>query len=234
MKNYPSLNNQSIKSWAEDDRPREKLMMKGRTALSDAELLAILIGSGTKSKSAVELSQEMLEHCEFNLQEFSRLNLSELCRFKGIGEAKAITILAALELGRRRKEHKELGKIKLITSKATYEYVSTIFQDLVVEEFHIILLTRANEVIKTIKISQGGLSATVVDGKIIFKAAIDHLASTMILCHNHPSGANYPSHHDKGLTKKLVEFGKMVDLPILDHVIYTEKGYYSFADQGEI
>lgn len=220
-----------MKLWAEDDRPREKLAIKGRKALSDAELLAILIRSGTKEKSALEISKELLENAGNNLHEFSKRNLNELCKYKGIGPAKATTILAALELGRRRKNTDPATKVKVTSSKVVFEYIKPIFADLIVEEFHLLLLNRASEIIKTVAISQGGITGTVVDGRIIFKNALEAGACYIILCHNHPSGQLKPSIQDIKLTKNLVEFGKLIDLTIIDHLIYTDNGYFSFSDE---
>lgn len=224
--------NRTIKTWAEDDRPREKLILKGRNSLSDAELLAILIGSGTREKSAVELAKEMLDFSANNLQLFSKLTLTDLCKFKGIGEAKAITILAALELGRRRKVADKKERVQIQTSAQLYELLHTIYEDLNHEEFHIILMNRANEIIRIQKISQGGTASTIVDAKLVFKTAIDFGASTIILSHNHPSGLLVPSEKDLKVTRELVEFGKILDLLIIDHIIYTDNGYFSFSDQG--
>lgn len=218
--------------WAEDDRPREKLILKGRNSLSDAELLAILIGSGTREKSAVELAQEMLQFSENNLQQFSKLTLTDLCKFKGIGEAKAISIIAALELGRRRKGSEQKERIKIRTSSQVYQLLHSIYEDLRHEEFHIILMNRANEVIRIQKISQGGTAVTAVDAKVIFKAALDYNAATIVLSHNHPSGLLVPSENDLRLTRELVCFGKIMDLLVVDHIIYTDNGYFSFSDQG--
>lgn len=224
--------NRTIKTWAEDDRPREKLIFKGRNSLSDAELLAILIGSGTREKSAVELAKEMLDFSENNLQLFSKLTLTDLCKFKGIGEAKAITILAALELGRRRKVADKKKRFQVKTSAQMYELLHSIYEDLRHEEFHIILMNRANEIIRIQKISQGGTASTIVDAKLVFKTAIDFGASTIILSHNHPSGLLVPSEKDLKITRELVQFGKILDLLIIDHIIYTDNGYFSFSDQG--
>lgn len=224
--------NRTIKTWAEDDRPREKLMLKGRSTLSDAELLAILIGSGTREKSAVELAQEMLDFSENDLQVFSKFTLTDLCKFKGIGEAKAITILAALELGRRRKVADKKERVQIKTSAQLYELLHPIYEDLRHEEFHIILLNRANEIIRIQKISQGGMSSTIVDAKVVFKTAIDFGASTIVLSHNHPSGSLVPSSRDTKMTQELVQFGKILDLLIIDHIIYTDNGYFSFSDKG--
>lgn len=226
--------NLSIKSWSDDDRPREKMILKGRRALSDAELLAILIGSGTREKSAVELSKEILENSNNNLFEFGKITLSDLCKHKGIGEAKAITILAALELARRKQEHQPEERVQIKSSSQVYQLIRPIYADLILEEFHILLLNRANEVIRIAHVSTGGLSGTLVDPKVVFKLAIDSLASAIIMTHNHPSNNHNPSEQDLRLTKKISEIGKLVELPILDHVIYTEKGYFSFADEGLI
>lgn len=225
-------NNFTIKTWAEDDRPREKLMLKGRKSLSDAELLAILIGSGTKEKSAVDLSQELLNESNNNLKEFSKKSINELCKIKGIGIAKALTIMAALELGRRRKDSTDTQKKKVNSSMVIFNYMKPVFDDLHIEEFHIVLLNRANEILKSVMISQGGIASTVVDGRLIFKAALDSSSCGIILCHNHPSGQLYASPQDIKLTKDLLSFGKLIDLPILDHVIFTDNGYFSFADNG--
>lgn len=222
----------TIKSWAEDDRPREKMILKGRHALTDAELLAILLGSGTKTKSALDLAQEMLHNSSNNLVSFGKKTLKDLIKFKGVGEAKAITILAAIELGRRRKEVEVVKKNKINCSNDIYEYLEPLFKDIHHEEFYIILLNRANEIIHKEQISKGGIGGTIVDGKIIFKIALDHRASAIILCHNHPSGQLKPSEQDKKLTKELIQFGKMIDLLILDHIIFTDNGYFSFSDEG--
>lgn len=224
----------TIKMWAEDDRPREKMLLKGHKALSDSELIAILIGTGTRQKSAVELAQELLENANNNLSDFSRKSIKELQQIKGIGVAKAITIAAALELGRRRKEVVELKKTKITGAKNVYDLLQPYFQDAMVELFYLVLLNRNNLVLEVVCISQGGMASTVVDGKIVFKRAIETNAQALILAHNHPSGNTSPSEADKRLTKKLVEFGNMIDLPVLDHVIYTDNGFYSFADNGMI
>lgn len=226
--------NFTIKAWAEDDRPREKLLLKGRRSLSDAELIAILIGSGSRSKTAVELAQELLDEAHNSLQEFSKKTVADLCKFKGIGDAKAISIIAAMELGRRRKESEPLKRIRVSSSKVVYDYLKPIFEDLIIEEFHIILLTHGLEIIKSVPISVGGTTGTVADGKVIFKSALEAGASNIILCHNHPSGTRKPSPQDIQLTKNLVNFGKMIGLTVIDHLIYTDNGYFSFSDEGEI
>ena len=222
----------SIKNLAPDDRPREKLLSQGYAALSNSEILAILIGSGTRDKSAVQVCQEILNTVDGDLNHLAKLTIEDLKKFKGIGEAKAITIVAALELGRRRKEHAVPNLSTVKSSKDAYEYLSHLFKDLAHEEFHIILLNRANKIKKSILISKGGLSGTVADGKLIFKKGLETGASAMILCHNHPSGNLQPSKADIQLTKNLKEFGAMIDLPIIDHIIFTDTAYYSFADEG--
>lgn len=221
-----------ILSWAEEDRPREKLLLKGKGALSDAELIAILIGSGTRELSAVDLSKIILQKASNNLNELAKLSLKDLMKIKGIGEAKAISIAAALELGRRRKDSDVVRRPKITSSKDAYEQIRSYLMDLPHEEFWILLLTRSNEVIRPVQISQGGISGTVADPKIIFKSALEHLASSMILVHNHPSGNLKPSEADKELTRRLVTSGKLLDIPILDHLIISELGYLSFADEG--
>lgn len=226
--------NQSIKCWAEDDRPREKLVLKGKAALSDAELLAVVLGSGSRNQSAVELAQELLRHAENDLAQFSKLSIHDLKKFKGVGEAKAVGVIAALELGRRRKETEAKSKVKITSSQIIYDYMRSHLLDLQHEEFYAVLLNRANEIIRCKQISIGGLSGTVADGKVIFKAALDFGAHALILVHNHPSGQLKPSDADRNLTKKMVEFGKYIELPILDHLIFTDNGYFSFADNGNI
>lgn len=221
-----------IKSWAEDDRPREKLLLKGRHALSDAELIAILIGSGTRDITAVDLSKEILKAYDNKLHNLGRLQIEDLKKFKGIGEAKAIAIIAALELGRRRREEPRDKKPRITSSKDAYEVIGPQLSDIDHEEFWILLLSRSHEVKDKICISRGGISGTVVDQRLVFKPALEKLASAIILCHNHPSGTLYPSEQDKMLTKKLVASSKLLEIPILDHLIYTDAGYFSFADEG--
>lgn len=222
----------NILSWAEEDRPREKLLLKGKAALSDAELIAILIGSGTRELSAVDLSKLILQSVNNNLNELAKLSINDLMKFKGIGDAKAISIAAALELGRRRKESETLKKAKVGSSADAYEATRPYLMDLQHEQFWVLLLNRANEVIRPQQISIGGVSGTVADPKMIFKAAIEHLASAIILVHNHPSGNLTPSQADKDLTKKVKEAGRTLDIPVLDHLIFSDNGYFSFADEG--
>lgn len=224
------VNTSSIKSWAEDDRPREKMMLKGRKALSDAELLAILIGMGTKEYSAVDLGRIILKSVDNNLSKLAQQNISDLKKIKGIGEAKAIAILAAMELGRRRKDADPDQKARLTNSRTAYEFLKPHFLDLRHEEFWIICLNRRQEVLKTIQISVGGVAGTIADPKLIFNQALAHLSSSIILCHNHPSGNLNPSEDDLRLTKKLQEAGEVLDIPVSDHIIFTNDSYFSFAD----
>ncbi|MFD1468741.1 DNA repair protein RadC [Hymenobacter caeli] len=221
-----------IKSWAEEDRPREKLMAKGRAALSDAELIAILIGSGTVKLSAVDVAKLMLQGVGHDLNELARQGVKQLCRHPGIGEAKAIAVVAALELGRRRKEADAPARTTITCSRDIYNLVRPNLMDLPHEEFWVILLNRANVVMRKVAVSQGGVAGTVADPKMIFKEALEQLASSLILVHNHPSGNRQPSAADLALTKKLRQAGDFLDLPVLDHLIYTDRGYYSFADEG--
>jgi DNA repair protein RadC len=221
-----------ITQWAEDDRPREKMLSKGRSALSDSELLAILIATGSSKKSALDLAKECLTLADNDLAKLSRLTVSELCKINGIGPAKAVTLVASLELGRRRKDKVVDKKLRIVSSQIVYDHMRQYLQDLSHEEFYAVLLNRANEEIRTVQISSGGLSGTVADGKMIFKAAIEHSAHGFILVHNHPSGQLFPSDSDKSLTQKMVQFGSFIDLPILDHLIFADNGYFSFADQG--
>jgi DNA repair protein RadC len=219
-------------SWAEEDRPREKLLLKGKAALTDAELVAILIGSGTRDLSAVDLSKIILQKASNNLNELAKLSIKDLMKIKGIGEAKAISIIAALELGRRRKESEVVLRARISSSRDAYEQIQPYLLDLPHEEFWLLLLNRANEVIKPVQVSQGGVSGTVADPKIIFKFAIECLASAIILVHNHPSGNLKPSEADKELTRRLYNAGKLLEIPVLDHLIFTDGGYLSFADEG--
>jgi DNA repair protein RadC len=224
----------SIKMWAEEDRPREKLLLKGRSALSDSELVALLIGSGNNKVSAVELSKEILNSAENDLSKLGKLTIKELMRFEGIGEAKAISIAAAMELGRRRRTGTKKREQKITTSTDVFELMRSHFEDLPHEEFWVILLNRGNVVLGKRKISQGGVSGTVADPKIIFKMAIEHLASAIVLCHNHPSGNLYPSDADIKLTEQMVKSGNLIGIPVVDHVIFAEKNFYSFTDEGAI
>lgn len=225
--------NITIKHLAEEDRPREKLMLKGRAVLTDAELIAILIGSGSKKETAVQLSQRMLASVKHNLNDLGKLTINDLIKFNGIGEAKAITIIAATELGRRRKETDVVQKVKITSSKDAYEELLPHLSDLPHEEFWILLLNRANEVLSKINLSKGGTTGTVVDGKIIMKHAIEMpRCCGIILCHNHPSGNLRPSEADIKITHKLKEIAAFIDINLLDHLIIGENAYYSFGDEG--
>jgi len=231
-KDAPISEKLSIKNWSEEDQPREKLMSKGRQVLSDAELIAILIGSGNREESAIELSKRILKESQNNLNELAKFSLSDLLKFKGIGEAKAISILAALELGRRRKSEKLIDKVRVNSSKQAYEYIKAVLTDLPHEEFWIIILNRANKIICKQLIGRGGVSQTTADIKVIFKLAIDKLASAIILAHNHPSGNLSPSQSDLNLTKKVIEGAQLLDIKVLDHLIVGDGEYVSFNDKG--
>ena len=222
----------SIKSWNEDDRPREKLMLKGRVALSDAELVAILIASGSRNESAVSLSKRILASVENNLNELGKLNIKDLMSFKGIGEAKAVAITAALELGRRRRVEEALEKKKINSSKSVFDLMQPIIGDLPHEEFWIVYLNNSNKVLQTSQLSKGGITGTLVDIRLALKNALQLGAVAIILSHNHPSGTLKPSQADIGLTKKLKKAGESLDIKVLDHVIITEKSYFSFADEN--
>ena len=222
----------SIKSWAEEDRPREKMMLKGIAALSDAELIAILINSGTAELSAVDVARKVLEGVGNNLHELAKRSVKDLSKFRGIGEARAICIVAALELGRRRREQAPQERHRITCSRDAYEEIRPYLMDKPHEEFWILLLNRANEVLRPVQISAGGLSGTVADPRLIFKVSLEYLASGIILTHNHPSGNLTPSQADKDLTRKLKEAGRFLDVPILDHLIVSDRTYLSFADEG--
>lgn len=222
----------SIKHWAEEDRPREKLVLKGKSSLSDAEILAIIIGSGNRDESAVELAQHILADNNNNLNALSALSLNELMKYKGIGEAKAINIIAALELGRRRRSSEAMDQKSINSSRDAFELLYADLADNSFEEFWIILLKRNNQIISKKRISEGGLAGTVADPKKIFKMALDAQASSIILCHNHPSGNLKPSEQDKQLTRKIVQAGKTLEIAVLDHLIFGNDAYFSFADEN--
>jgi DNA repair protein RadC len=223
----------SIKEWAIDDRPREKMIKKGIDAVSNAELIAILFGTGTRNESAVELARKLLDLVGNNINELAKLSIKDLKQIKGIGEAKAVTVLTALELGKRRKIEQVIERKKITSSKDVFEIFSSILGDLPYEEFWILLLNRSNSIIDKIKISQGGISGTVTDVRIILKQALERMASGVILVHNHPSGNLKPSDSDTSITQKLKDAGKLMDIAMLDHVIISDSGYYSFADAGK-
>lgn len=223
---------QNIKSWSPEDRPREKLLMKGTAALSDAELIAILIGSGTEKQNAVDLAKKLLQRVDHSLNDLARLSVKDLMNIKGIGEAKAITIVAALELGRRRKDADHENRPKIGSSRDAFEQLKGDLMDLPHEEFWMLMLSRSNRIIRKKKISGGGVSGTVADPKIIFKAAVEEVASGIIVAHNHPSGNLTASQSDLDLTKKLKEAGKVLEVQLLDHLIVAGQKYFSFADEG--
>ena len=222
----------SIKNWAVGDRPREKLLGKGRESLSDSELLAILISTGSKNKSAVELAKEVLLLGKNNLNELGKVSLKELMTIKGIGEAKAIKLTAALELGRRRQSTAFLNKTFVRSSKELAEFLKTTLKDYSYEAFAVVYLNKANKINHFEIISKGGMTSTVVDPRIIFKKAFEVEATSIVLCHNHPSGSLKPSRQDEELTGKIKEAAKYFDIRVMDHIIVSEEGYYSFADEG--
>jgi DNA repair protein RadC len=224
--------NYSIKHWARDDRPREKLLLKGAETLSDSELLAILIHNGTRQKSAVDLAKEILKLGKDSLSELGKLSLKELMKIKGIGEAKAITIAAALELGRRRQAGPPPDKAVLTSSSEIARFLQNRLRDLRHEVFAVVFLNRANKVNHFEIVSEGGITGTVADPRIILKKALEEDAVSIILCHNHPSGSLKPSRPDEELTAKIKAAAKYFDIAVLDHVIVSDAGYYSFADEG--
>ncbi len=222
----------NIKQWADADRPREKLMNNGTQSLTDAELIAILLGSGSRELTAVELAKQMLNNVGNNLGQLGKKTVRELIQFKGIGEAKAITLIAAMELGRRRKVEDLTQRKKITASRDVFEIFQPMLCDIPYEEFWVLFLNKSNKVIDKLKISQGGISATVIDVRLILKNAIERLASSMVLCHNHPSGNLQPSEADKKITHQLKDASKLMDISVLDHIIVTETSYYSFLDEG--
>lgn len=220
----------SIKHWSDDDKPREKLVNKGRSVLSDAELIAILIGSGSRSESAVELSKRILSFVDNNLNELGRLSIKQLMQFKGIGEAKAVTIAAALEMGRRRRGEEAQKIDKINSSKDAYEILQPIMGELEHEEFWILYLNNSNKVLFKSQLSKGGITGTLVDVRLIMKQTLELGAVGIILAHNHPSGTLRPSAADKQITEKIKRASESLDIKVLDHLIVTQKNYYSFAD----
>lgn len=222
-----------ISDWSEEDRPREKLMLKGKEALSSAELIAILIGSGSRNESAVDLSRRILASVDHNLNSLAKLSISQLMNFKGMGEAKAITIISALELGRRQRSEDALQfNDKITSSKVVFEIMQPIIGELPHEEFWVIFLNNSNKIISKSQLSKGGITGTIVDARLVFKLAIENGATGLILCHNHPSGNLKPSQADKEITKKLKLGGDSLDVKVLDHLIIGETNYYSFVDEG--
>lgn len=233
-KQLTNLELMPIKYWAEEDRPREKMISKGKASLTETELLAILMNTGTRDQNVLDLSKEVLTSVEYDLSALSKMNVKELMRFRGIGEAKAVTIAAALELGRRRRDWEAKEKATINSSRDAFELIASSLNDIPHEEFWILVLNRANKVTGKFKVSEGGLTGTVADQRIIFKKALDQSACGIILAHNHPSGNLKPSQADVQLTKRMVEAGRILDIPIMDHLILSDSGsgYYSFADEG--
>ncbi|MEO6540964.1 MAG: DNA repair protein RadC [Ferruginibacter sp.] len=227
--NKPST---SIKNWAIDDRPREKLLAKGATALSNSELLAILLNNGSKNKSAVELAKEILKLGHDNLNELGKLSLHDFKQVKGIGQAKSIIIAAALELGRRRHGSEALEKTVIRSSRDIAQYLQATLKDHSYEVFAVVFLNRANKINHFEIISKGGITGTVADPRVILKKALEEDATSIVLCHNHPSGNLQPSRADEELTKKIKEAAGYFDIKIIDHIIVSEEGFYSFADEG--
>ncbi|TRZ44250.1 RadC family protein [Robertkochia solimangrovi] len=228
---YPD-NAFSIKHWSEEDRPREKLLKKGRSSLSDAELLAILIGSGSSGESAVALSKRMLAGANNNLNEFARATMKHLTSYKGIGQAKALVISAAMELGRRRNREELLVKHKIINSESAFRWLQPLIGELLHEEFWVIYLNNSNRITETFQLSKGGMTGTLVDIRLLLKKALECNATSMIIAHNHPSGTLLPSSADKQLTQKIRTASVSLDINLIDHLIVTEKDYFSFADEG--
>jgi len=224
----------TIKDWAVEDRPREKMQKKGISSLSDAELIAILLRSGNSDETAVTVAQRLLTLAQNNLNELGKFSLHQITQIKGIGEAKAITVLAALELGRRRKAVEAINRERVTSSHDVVEIFQPILADLPHEEFWALLLNKANKVIDKVRVSQGGVAGTVVDVRIIVKTAVEKLASSIIIAHNHPSGNPKPSDKDIAITKKLKDAANLFDISILDHLIITDNECYSFADNGNL
>ena len=228
MAEYEKL---SIKQWAVEDRPREKLLSKGLRSLSDAELIAILIGSGTREASAVDLAKHILSSTGNNLNDLSRLSVHDLKKFKGIGEARAIAIVAAMELGRRRKLEEVRRKKQITTSRDVFDFFHPFIGDLSHEEFWVLYLSRSNRILASKQTSRGGIAGTVIDIRLILKDALENTASSLIICHNHPSGTLQPSEADKEITQKIARAAEIMDLRLLDHIIIGEGSYFSFADE---
>ena len=221
-----------INEWSEDDRPREKLVKKGKASLSDSELMAILLGSGSRNESAVALSQRIMASVENNLNQLGKLDILELTGFHGVGLAKAVTVIAALELGRRQRSQGALERKKIISSHSVFEFIQPIIGELPHEEFWILYVNNSNKVLESAQLSKGGITGTLVDIRLALKKALQLNAVAIILAHNHPSGSLKPSKADIDLTKKLKTAGESLDIKVLDHLIITEKAYFSFADSS--
>lgn len=220
----------SIKHWSEDDKPREKLIQKGKSNVSDAELIAILIGTGVKNESAVSLSRKILASVHYNLNALGRLSVAQLTKFKGIGKAKAITIVAALEVGKRRKEEKEKEIIRVTSSKDVFDVLQPIIGELPHEEFWILYLNNSNRIMDKVQQSKGGITGTIVDVRLVLKRALELGAVALILAHNHPSGTLKPSNSDKEMTRRIQRASEALDIKVVDHLIITREDYFSFAD----
>lgn len=224
----------TIKQWKEDDRPREKMLDKGKASLSDAELIAIIIGTGNREESAVALSKRILLRFDHNLNALATMTIDDLMAFKGIGKSKAVSIMSAMELGKRRSMEHAKEKKKVNSSVAAFEIMQPFIGDLLHEEFWILFLNNANNLLDKSQLSKGGIHATLVDVRLIFKKAISKGATSIILCHNHPSGSLTPSHSDLQLTKKIIRGGELLDIKVLDHIIVSQHGYFSFADENRM
>ncbi|RRQ45517.1 RadC family protein [Chryseobacterium sp. SC28] len=222
----------SIKSLAEDDRPREKFLLKGKSAVSDSELLAIIMGSGNKEESAVELARRILNSVENNWHRLSQLSIKDLTKFKGVGEAKAISIATALEIGTRRSQQEVLERSQITSSKDSYEILETHLSHLSTEEFWVIFLNHQNKVLYKACLFRGGIDSSAVDVRVIFKTALEHFSTRIVVAHNHPAGSLKPSQQDLNLTQKIREAGNLLNIDLLDHLILTQNGYYSFIDEG--
>ncbi|MCG2793209.1 MAG: DNA repair protein RadC [Weeksellaceae bacterium] len=222
----------SIKSLAEDDRPREKFLLKGKSAVSDSELLAIIMGSGNKEESAVELARRILNSVENNWHRLSQLSIKDLTKFKGVGEAKAISIATALEIGTRRSQQEVLERSQITSSKDSYEILETHLSHLSTEEFWVIFLNHQNKVLYKACLFRGGIDSSAVDVRVIFKTALEHFSTRIVVAHNHPAGSLKPSQQDLNLTQKIKEAGHLLNIDLLDHLIFTQNGYYSFKDEG--
>ncbi len=223
----------TLKSWAEEDRPREKMLARGRRSLTDSEIVAVLLRSGTPTRNVITVARDLLARVDGHISELARLSVAELCKVPGIGPVKAVTLQAALELGRRHAAEQPQQRLKLTVSSEAFRYLRSFMTDLRHEEFHILCLNTAGELLKSVCISRGGITGTVADARLIFRSALDVAGCTaIILAHNHPSGRRYPSQIDFHLTERLHKAGKLIELPILDHIIVTDTAYYSFADEG--
>lgn len=222
----------TVKDWAFSDRPREKLMFNGKRSLTDSELLAILIGSGSHEETSVDLCKRILHHMDDDLEKLANLTIPDLCKFKGVGEAKAVTIIAALELCHRRSTTTRKEAMQITSSQDSFNLLQRYFAGLKQEQFWIILLNRANKLIGTHQISTGSTSETLVDPKLVFPLALEYHTSLIVIAHNHPSGVLKPSEMDINLTKRLCESAQMLDIEIIDHLIFGDNNYFSFSDQG--